>query len=168
MNTHSHLTKAVVQQVTNNTTSWIGHQTADNNDIVGGQTFISPSELDLEAIEVLTSVVTLPGHVLLTLHSFDSQLETWGPVLGSSSVNFTKTDTGKWKSFNISGLHLSKGKSYGFRLESHDTYIGVAEAAGSRQNPLFNSGQEWKFTNADQKGHAYSYFSLAFKVDARA
>ena len=170
MNTHSHLTKAVLQQTTNNTTSWIGHQSSDNKDIIGGQTFTSPSEVDLEAIEVLTSVVAMPGHVLMTLHSFDSQQESWGPVLGSASVDFNRNDNGKWKSFNISGLHLAKGKSYGFRLQSLDseTYIGVAEAARCSQTPLSNTGQEWQFTNTDAKGHSFSYFSLAFKIEARA
>lgn len=160
--------KAVVEQLTNNTTSWIGHNKVDNKDIIGGQTFIAPSEVDLEAIEVLTSIVTSPGKVLMTLHTFDPQLKSWGPVLGSASVEFNGTDNGKWKSFNISGLHLNKGKAYGFRLESSNSYIGMGEAAGSHQTPPLINGQEWKFTNNDQKGHSFSYFSLAFKVAVRA
>ena len=158
----------MVQQVTNNTTSWIGHRATDNKDVIGGQTFVSPSEVDLEAIEVLTSVVSAPGKVLMTLHSFDDQQNTWGPVLGSASIELNKNDNGKWKAFDIHGLHLSKGKSYGFRLECPNSYIGVGEAAGSSKAPVLNSGQEWKFTNADKKGHSYSYFSLAFKIDAKA
>jgi len=170
MNTKFPITKSVVEQTASNTTSWIGHQTNNNEDIIGGQTFTSPSEVDLEAIEVLTSIVAHPGNVLMTLHSFDVQLEIWGPILGSASVNFNQTDNGKWKSFNIAGLHLNKGKSYGFRLESLDSgaYIGVAEAAGSSQTPLSNSGQKWQFINNDIKGHSFSYFSLAFKIDAKA
>ncbi len=167
-NTKNPSIKAVVEQLTNNTTSWIGHNKVDNKDIIGGQTFIAPSEVDLEAIEVLTSIVTSPGKVLMTLHTFDSQLKSWGPVLGSASVEFNGTDTGKWKSFNISGLHLNKGKAYGFRLESPNSYIGMGEAAGSHQTPPLINGQEWKFTNNDQKGHSFSYFSLAFKVAVRA
>ncbi len=170
MNTKSLITKSVVEQTANNTTSWIGHQINNDKDIISGQTFTSPSEVDLEAIEVLTSVVAQPGNVLMTLHSFDAQLESWGPILGSASVDFNQTDNGKWKSFNIAGLHLNKGKSYGFRLESLDSgaYIGVAEAVGCSQSPLSNTGQEWQFTNNDSKGHSFSYFSLAFKVDAKA
>jgi hypothetical protein len=60
--------KSVVEQVTNNTTSWIGHDKLDNKDIISGQTFTSPSEMDLEAIEVFTNVVTTPGNVVLILH----------------------------------------------------------------------------------------------------
>jgi hypothetical protein len=168
MNTKTPFTKSVLEQTTNNTTSWIGHQANDNKDIIGGQTFISPSEADLEAIEVLANMVSAPGKVLMTIHNFDSHLKSWGPVLGSASVEFSGTDSGKWKSFKISGLHLQKGNSYGFRLESPHSYIGMAEAATSHKNPVLNSGQEWKFSNADQKGHSFSYFSLAFKVDVRA
>lgn len=170
MKTNSTITKSVVEQTANNTTSWIGHETNYNKDIIGGQTFTSPSEIDLEAIEVLTSVVAHPGNVLMTLHSFDAQLESWGPILGSVSVGFNQTDNGKWKSFNIAGLHLNKGQSYGFRLETLDSgaYIGVAEAAVCSQSPLANTGREWQFTNNDAKGHSFSYFSLAFKVDAKA
>lgn len=167
-NTNNPEIKSIVEQITNNTTSWIGHSKVDNKDIIGGQTFIVPSESELEAIEVLPSVVMAPGKVLMTLHNFDSQLKTWGAVLGSASVDFDKNDDGKWKSFNISGLHLNKGKSYGFRLESTNSYIGMAEAAGSCKTPPFINGQEWRFTNTDQAGHSFSYFSLAFKVDVRA
>ena len=161
-------TKAIVEQITNNTTSWIGHSKGDNKNIIGGQTFIAPSEADLEAIEVFTSVVSTPGDVLMTVHAFDSQLKSWGPVLGSAKVDFNKTDDGKWKTFRIPGLHLNKGKAYGFRLESPDSFIGMGEAAGSHQKPPFINGQEWKFTTQDLQGHSYSYFSLAFKIEARA
>lgn len=167
MNHTTHM-KAVVEQITNNATSWIGHHSNDNNNIIGGQTFISPSEVDLECIEVLTSVVATPGKVLMTLHDFDTQLDSWGPILGSASVDLTRTDNGKWKSFNISGLHLSKGKAYGFRLECPNTYIGVGEAARSSENPPLFKGREWKFTNNGQTGRSFTYFSLAFKIDAKA
>ena len=43
--TKSPLVKSIVEQVTNNATSWIGHPTFDNKNIIGGQTFISPSEI---------------------------------------------------------------------------------------------------------------------------
>ena len=161
-------TKAIVEQITSNTTSWIGHSKGDNKNIIGGQTFIAPSDVDLEAIEVFTSMVSTPGDVLMTVHSFDSQLKSWGPVLGSAKVDFNKTDTGKWKTFSMHGLHLNKGRAYGFRLESPHSFIGMGEAAGSHQKPPFINGQEWKFTTQDQKGHSYSYFSLAFKIEARA
>ncbi|MEO7766683.1 MAG: hypothetical protein ABIS01_04625 [Ferruginibacter sp.] len=160
--------RAIVEQVTNNTISWIGHQKNDNNNIIKGQTFISPAESVLEAIEVFTSIVTIPGKVSLTLHTFDPQLKSWGPVLGTASVDFNSSDNGKWKSFNIPGLHLNKGKTYGFRLESTHGCFGAGETVGSYQTPLLINGQEWKFTSNDQKGHSFSYFSLAFKVEVRA
>jgi len=170
MNTHikNPLVKAVVEQVSNNATSWLGHHTFDNKDIVCGQTFVAPSEGELEAIEVFASIVTTPGNVVMTVHSFDPQLKSWGPVLGSASVGFTRTDTGTWKSFNVPGLHLNKGKMYGFRLATQDCYIGVGEAVGSCERPISIGGQEWKFVNKDQQGQSFSYFSLAFKVAVRA
>ena len=167
MKTNFLLTKAIVEQVTNNTISWIGHRNSDNKDIIGGQTFIAPAESDLEAIEVLTSMVTTPGKVVMTLHNFDTNLKSWGPVLGTASVELNNADTGKWKAFNIAGLHLNKGKAYGFRLESQNTYIGVGETVGSYETPLSLTGQEWKFAKNEQQGQAFSYFSLAFKVAVR-
>ncbi len=164
-NSHPH---AAVEQVTNNTTSWLGHRSRDNEDVVTGQTFIAPSEGDLGAIEVFSTIVTKPGKVTMTLHDFDPQHKCWGPSLGSASVDINNAEAGKWLSFNIPGLHLDKGKAYGFRLESPDTYIGVGEAAGSHLKPPFGGGQEWQFTKKDQNGHSFSYFSLAFKVGLRA
>jgi len=168
MKTNSQATKAIVEQITNNTISWIGHRNSDNKDIIVGQTFIAPAESDLEAIEVLTSMVTTPGKVVMTLHNFDTNLKSWGPVLGTASVELNNADTGKWKVFNIAGLHLNKGKAYGFRLESQNTYIGVGETVGSYETPLALTGQEWKFAKNEQQGQAFSYFSLAFKVAVRA
>jgi hypothetical protein len=164
-NHHQH---AVVQQVTNNTTSWLGKRSRDNEDVVSGQTFIAPTEGDLDAIEVFSSIVTKPGKVIMTLHSFDSLQKSWGPAMGTCSVDINNTEAGKWLAFNMDGMHLDKGKSYGFKLESPDTYIGVGEAAGCHTKPPFGSGQEWQFTKNKSKGECFSYFSLAFKVDMRA
>jgi hypothetical protein len=164
----NHQHHAVVQQVTNNTTSWIGKRSRDNEDIVSGQTFVAPSEGDLDAIEVFSSIVTKPGKVIMTLHSFDSQQKSWGPALGTSSVDISSTEAGKWLAFSMNGMHLDKGQSYGFKLESPDTYIGVGEAAGCHTKPPFGAGQEWQFTKKKSNGECFSYFSLAFKVDMRA
>lgn len=164
-NHHQH---PVVQQVTNNTTSWLGKRSRDNEDIISGQTFIAPTEGDLDAIEVFSSIVTKPGKVIMTLHSFDTLHKSWGPALSTSSVDIQNTEAGKWLAFSMQGMHLDKGQSYGFKLESPDTYIGVGEAAGSHRTPPFDAGQEWQFTKNHSKGECFSYFSLAFKVDMRA
>ena len=58
---------AVVQQVTNNATSWIGHR-RDNEDVISGQTFVAPKEGELAAIEVFSAIVTKPGKIIMTLH----------------------------------------------------------------------------------------------------
>lgn len=170
MSTHTKISSLhpIVQQVTNNTTSWIGHRPGDNKDVVGGQTFIATAESDLEAIEVFSSIVTDAGKVVMTLHTFDPAKKSWGPALGSASVDFNKADTGKWVAFNLPGLHLTKGAAYGFKLESTETFIGVGEAVGSHAHPPFTAGQEWKFTKNNQNGDSFSYFSLAFKVDVKA
>ena len=161
-------THAILEQVTNNTTSWVGHRSRDNEDLASGQTFIATSEGDLETIEVFSTVVTKPGTMIMTLHNFDAQQKSWGPVLGSASVDVNNNETGKWLAFKIPGMHLNKGKAYGFRLESPDAYVGVGEAAGSYQKPPFISGQEWQFTKKHKSEHSFSYFSLAFKIDTRA
>lgn len=157
----------IVQQVTNNATSWIGHR-RDNEALISGQTFIAPKEGDLQSIEVFSTIVTKPGKVIMTLHHFDTEQKSWGPALGSSSVEINSNEAGKWLAFTIPGMHLHKGRSYGFRLESPDTLIGVGEAAGNLSRPPFSYGQEWQFTNGLSEGQAFSCFSLAFKVGMKA
>ncbi len=163
----SHLHVAV-QQVTNNTTAWIGHRLTDNADVVAGQTFVCPSEGDLGAIEIFSSLVMQAGHVNMTLHAFETDTKVWGPALSTASVAVEKIDNNKWIAFPVSGLHLHKGSTYGFRLQSNDLYLGIGEAAGSHAHPPFTGGQEWIANTANTKGKYFSYLSLAFKVDLRA
>ena len=169
MSTNNNSTaKAIIEQVKNNTTSWIGQSVGDNKELLCGQTFIALSEGDLSAIEVFPNMVTTPGNMVMTLHNFDPQMRTWGPAIGSASVDLNISNSEKWVSFHIPGMHLNKGKTYGFRLGSPNSYIGVGEAAGSHAQPPFENGEEWQFTPTDQKGNSFSYFSLAFKVELRA
>jgi hypothetical protein len=156
--------KAVIEQIVNNTTTWIGHRSSDNEDVVSGQTFLATSEGELNEIEVFSTIVTKPGKVTMTLFDFDLNHNSWGKSLGSASVDINASKSGKWLAFSMPHLHLNKGKSYGFRLESADSYIGVGEAACSSASQSFNSGQEWQFTKKEKAGHCYSYFSLAYKV----
>ena len=158
----------VVQQLTNNTTAWIGHQKSDNKDIVAGQTFTCPSEGDLDTIQIFSTLVLNPGNVKMTMHTFDAKTKIWGPVLSTSSIHFNKIDAEKWISFPQKGLHLQKGNTYGFRLQSSDSCIGIGEAAGSHKQPQFTGGQEWIANAENQPGKYYSYLSLAFKVGLRA
>jgi hypothetical protein len=169
MNTkNQHSLNSMVEQITNNTTGWIGHHPRENNEIARGQTFVASKEADVNAIEVYSNIVSKPGNIMMTIHSFDPQKNSWGPSLGSANVDIKKSDSEKWIAFYIPSLHLDKGKSYGFRLESHDSYIGVGEAAGSAKHPPFIAGQEWQFINNNQTGDAFTYFSLAFKVGTKA
>jgi len=163
----SHLHVAV-QQVTNNTTAWVGHRISDNADVVAGQTFVCPSEGDLGTIEIFSSLVMKAGHVNMTLHAFEAATKIWGPALTTSSVVVEKIDNNKWIAFPLNGLHLQKGNTYGFRLQSNDLYLGIGEAAGSHAHPPFTGGQEWIANAANTKGKYFSYLSLAFKVDLRA
>ena len=168
MNNTANSLRPVVEQTTNNATSWIGHRPGDNKEIVSGQTFFAPASGAVGTIEVFSSMVTQPGKVVMTLHSFDTEQKKWGPSIGTTSVNLIYSDSGKWISFNIPSAQLDKGKTYGFKLESPDSYIGVGEAAGVAKKPPFTSGQEWRFTAANQGGVSYNYFSLAFKIGLRA
>jgi len=160
--------KVVVQQVNNNTTAWMGHRLADDNEIVAGQTFTCPSEVELDTIEIFSALVIKPGHANMTIHSFDPATKKWGPVLHSSSVVIDKKDTERWISFPQTGLQLHKGDTYGFQIHSNDMYLGLGEAAGSHSQPPFIGGQEWTSTTGNQPDKYYSYLSLAFRVGARA
>lgn len=155
------------EQTTINTTSWVGHFPGINREISKGQTFTAIKEGDLEGIEVLPTLVTQPGEVSMSVHEYDVINKKWGKVLCSTKVQVKKSDCGKWMRFSIPNLHLSKGQSYGFKLASHDCFIGVAEAVGSANNPPFPSGGEWRFHENGQ-ADSFSYISLAFKVSLRA
>lgn len=157
----------IIQQVKSNTTSWIGHRRGETANRISGQTFICPAEGNLDCIEILSDYVNENGPVDLTIHLFDNENKTWGSVLGSSTVEFKKNDTGKWIAFPLQGLHLHKGTSYGFRLKSDKGLFGVGEAASANQLP-YHGGQEWVADSENQPGSFYSYLSLAFKVDMRA
>ena len=157
-----------VQQLTNNATCWLGHRQADHKEISMGQTFVATTGGNLETIEVFSSIVANPGQVVMTVHSFDPQNENWGPSLSSATVIFNEQCNEKWVTFNMPGLQLVKGNSYGFKLESHDSYIGVGDAVGSAKHPPFASGKQFKFYSNNIKADTYSYFSLAFKIELRA
>lgn len=160
--------KAAVQQVTNNTTSWVGHRHGETRSRTTGQTFTCPTEGNLDAIEVVLTHITNNGPVDLTIHSFDPETKNWGSELGTSTVEFSRTDTGQWVSFPLKGIPLQKGKTYGFRLKCEAGLIGIGEAVGSNEQLPFTGGQEWNATSDNQSGSFFSYLSLAFKVALRA
>jgi hypothetical protein len=166
-NSRAHL-RAVVQQIANNTTSWIGHISGESKNRVSGQTFTCPDEGDLDCIEIFSSHVTNDGPVDLSIHVFDAETKTWGAFLASSKVEFSRSSTGKWISFPFNGIHLQKGKAYGFRLKSDAGLVGVGEAATSVNQLLYPDGQEWIASSENQPGNFYSYLSLAFKIEMRA
>jgi hypothetical protein len=154
---------ATLAQVTNNTTRWIGHRKADNKDVASGQTFVANKEGTVQSIEVFSSMVTQPGDVTMTLHSFDPDKKSWGPAMSKSCVEFNGSNSGQWIAFDMDAK-LDKGMCYGFKLECDKAFVGVGEAAGSHDAPPYSTGQEWEFTNTNQNGCSYNYFSLAFKV----
>ncbi|MEO8770143.1 MAG: hypothetical protein ABI402_08665 [Ferruginibacter sp.] len=169
MNTPSNkVFQKVAEQITNNSTGWIGEVPGNKDHLIKGQTFIANEEGDLRAIKVFSNMVVKKSHVSITLHKFDTQNESWGQVLGASSVELKNTDAGKWVSFDIPGPHLNKGQAYGFRIDALDSYIGVGEACASSKQPVFKTGKEWQFTNKNPEGDSFSYISLAFKVEVAA
>src|SRR6187549_958181 len=94
-------TRAIIEQVNHDATIWIGHSRSDNKEFLCGQTFVAPSEGELEGIEVFSSMVTNPGNMVMTLHNFDPEKRTWGPSLGSASVDLNNTNIEKWIKFHI-------------------------------------------------------------------
>lgn len=156
--------RPVITQVENNTTLWIGHLQTDPTDHYAGQTFTCPAEGMLDNIQVYSSAVYSPGEVIMTLHDFDAATKTWGPAIGTSKQNFEKADNAKWIRFSLPPVPLVKGGSYGFRLEAPAGLIGFGEAATGTKQP-FTFGHEWNGDSTNSKGHYFSYFSLAFKVE---
>ncbi len=162
------LSAPVVQQSTHNATSWIGHRHGETNDQVSGQTFTCPAAGQLDCIEIFSVYVNNKMPVDLTLYPFDKEHKIWGPAIATSTVEFNANDTGKWISFPLKGLPLSKDKVYGFKLKTEAGLLGVGEAAGCVNQLPYAGGQEWAANTSNQKGTYFSYLSLAFKIGLRA
>jgi hypothetical protein len=160
--------RPVLTQVEKNTTLWIGHLQTDPTDHFGGQTFTCPAEGQLDNIQLYASAVQNPGDIHLTLHEFDAVNKTWGPSIGQSTLMVEKTDHQKWIRFILPvTLQLRKASTYGFRVKTNNAMVGLGEAASDNRHP-FTFGHEWNGDSTNQRGHYYSYFSLAFKVELRA
>ncbi|MBO9657306.1 MAG: hypothetical protein J7527_00620 [Chitinophagaceae bacterium] len=159
--------KPVLTQAENNTTLWIGHLQTDPTDHFGGQTFTCPDQGQLDNIQLFASAVQYPGNIQLSLHEFDPVNKTWGPSLGQCVTSVKKEDTHSWIRFALPTLELKKLTTYAFRVTAKDALVGFGEAACDNLHP-FTFGHEWNGDSTDQKGHFYSYFSLAFKVEMRA
>lgn len=158
----------LLEQLKNNSTSWVGHYKGETKDRVTGQTFLCPAEGKLDCIEVLSNHVTNNGTLDMTIHEFEPEGTIWGPAIANSKVVFTKETTDKWVAFSLPGLQLHKGKVYAFRLKSDDTLIGIGEAAISANSQPAKNGQEWVAVTGNTHGNYFSYLSLAFKVEMRA
>ncbi len=164
MQTTNRNSHPILSQTKNNTTLWVGHLKTDPNDHIAGQTFKCPSDGLVNNIQVYSSTVQQPGDVALSLHEFDPTSQTWGPAICNSSLFFEKGDDARWISFHLSPVELKKDLTYGFRLQTENALIGIGEAASHSQQP-FTFGNEWQNDIGNEKGHFYSYFSLAFKVE---
>jgi hypothetical protein len=159
--------RPVLTQDANNTTLWIGHLQSDPTDHFGGQTFTCPADGQLDNIQLYAAAIQYPGDIQLTLHEFDPVSKTWGPPISESSLNVGKADYQKWIRFSLHPVYLKKAATYGFRVYTTNALVGLGEAACDNQHP-FTFGHEWNADSKNQRGHYYSYFSLAFKVELRA
>lgn len=159
-----HTSHPAAQQTFHNTTSWLGYRTSDHLEVSTGQTFVAVNEGNLDNIEVFSSMVTSPGLLHMTVHEYDSILDKWGPSLGSATLPVNAGQNDRWLVFKMPGLHLNKGVTYGFKLESNDTFVGIGEAVGSANNPPYEAGKQWRFNKLEKRVDLYKYFSLAFKV----
>lgn len=157
-------TRPVLTQTQNNTTLWIGHLQSDPTDHFAGQTFACPAEGQLDNIQLYSSAVQCAGEVVLTVHEFDTRSKTWGPPIGSSALEVEKGDNGKWIRFDLPLVQLHKDITYGFRVHANKAMVALGEAATGTKQP-FTFGYEWNGDSKNERGHYYSYFSLAFKVE---
>ena len=153
----------VITQTENNTTLWIGHLQSDHTDRFAGQTFTCPATGDLNNIQVYSVVVHSPGRIMLSLHAFDEETKSWGPVLASAITAIEKTDEDTWIRFEMPPMPLHKYATYGFRLFADHGMIALGETVTTGQKPF--NGQEWHADSNNQTGEFYNYFSLAFKVE---
>lgn len=160
-------TRPVLSQAQNNTTLWIGHLQTDPTDHFAGQTFSCPAEGQLDNIQLYSAAVQYPGKLNMTIHEFDPQLRKWGPAIGEASVDVEHKDHTKWLRFSLPPVFIRKNVNYGFRVQADQAMVGLGEAATGTKQP-FTFGHEWNADSKNQRGHYYTYFSLAFKVELRA
>ena len=156
--------RPVISQAQNNTTLWIGHLQSDPNNHFAGQTFVCPDDGQLDNIQLYSAAVQNEGEIILTLHEFDSSNKQWGNSIATSSIEINRDDTAKWILFELPQVQLKKGATYGFQVHTTKAMVALGEAATGTKQP-FTFGHEWSGDSSDSKGHYYSYFSLAFKVE---
>ncbi len=156
--------RPLITQTENNTTLWIGHLRSEAMDHFAGQTFKAPSEGIINNIQIYSSTVQQPGEVTLTLYEFDPESRAWGPAIGNSTLNLERVDVSRWIKFDLQPVPLFKNATYGFRLQTQEALIGIGEAASAARQP-FTFGHEWSGDSKNEKGHFFTYFSLAFKVE---
>jgi hypothetical protein len=164
MKNSSHPPRPVLSQAHNNTTLWIGHLKTDPTDHFAGQTFTCPAEGQLDNIQLYSTAVQYGGEVVLTLHEFDIGKKNWGPAIGSAAIEVHKGDHAKWIRFSLTPVQLRKDITYGFRVQTNNALVGLGEAATGTKQP-FTFGHEWSGDSRNERGHFYSYFSLAFRVE---
>jgi hypothetical protein len=111
-----------------------------------------------------SAAVQNEGEIVLTLHEFDPSKKQWGNSIATSAIDISRNDNAKWIMFDLPQIQLRKGATYGFRVESKDAMVALGEAATGTKQP-FTFGHEWSGDSNDSRGHYYSYFSLAFKVE---
>lgn len=159
--------RPVLEQPATSTTLWIGHLPVDARHHYAGQTFTCPAEGDLDNIQLYAASIPSAGAIHVTLHEFDARQKKWGPTIGESHKQVTRSDDHHWLRFGFPHIFMNRAASYGFRISSDDALIGLGEAAGDSKHP-FTFGQVWKADSTDKEGHYYTYFSLAFKIEMRA
>lgn len=161
---HGSHPRPLITQAENNTTLWLGHLHTDPTDHFAGQTFTCPANGLLDNIQIYSATVQYPGELTLTLHEFDPATKTWGPAIGDSMFAIEKKDGARWIRFGLPAIQVKQGANYGFRLQANQALVAIGEAATGTKKP-FSFGHEWNADSKDQRGHFFSYFSLAFKVE---
>lgn len=168
MNNNQKKILPVAVQTGNNSTGWIGDMPGSEEHFIKGQTFKPDKDGALCYIDVFPNIIPRKAKVMMTIYDFDSDKDHWGNSMGATTMQMNSIDSGKWVSFEFAGLTLEKGKTYGFKLDVEDAYIGMGEACGSYKQPVLQTGKEWQFTRKNPDGNAFTYFSLAFRVEVAA
>ena len=96
----SNRSRPLITQIQNNTTLWIGHLQTDPTDHFAGQTFRCPLSGDLDNIQIFSSAVQNPGQLTLSVHLFDPEKRSWGPLLASATVEVERIDNERWIRFD--------------------------------------------------------------------
>lgn len=146
---------------------WVG-QCPDGVEYRAGQTFVAPTSGRLKTIRLFPSMVYGDTNATLSVYEFDQHTHTWRDKKAEVNTRVSKDMEGNWISFDLSGLPVSEGNSYAFKIACNNGgMLAIAECPWNIQNP-YAPGEQWIGSSLAEEGRFHKDFDLAFEAQIEA